>query len=192
MTKYVEPIYDRTEADIVARNTKAHFNISDWVRIYGNSLIVAAVVEFFTGETITPTTLTEPEITTFPTADEINTFIENIEISRDASGFPVTSLMPVLKVDWAEGAGSDSPDFEDVNDWERILATLMNEFERFTYFKVYCGVATTGQFRFYQNRWRVVIGGAPEISPPFVQIPRVNVGDCGQSLLRQNGFRRYA
>lgn len=188
--KYIEPITDRTATDITNKTAKAYFNLIDWNRINGNTLIVEALVEFLLSIGISNTSLSVPTITTIPTVAQINSLITNINNILAASGLPALTGLADLKDDWTAGSGSISPDYEDVNDWEDVLDIIFNNIGKSVEFTVYCGVASVGQTRFYQHRWRQY-GWVPESETP-VRVPRVNVGDCGSGLMRQNGFRRYA
>ena len=190
MTKYVEPIIDRDEADIIAKNSKAYFNISDWERINGNTGILKVIVDFFLGSDISIETLTTPTKATIPIAEEINNLINNIEVLRQASGLPNLGGLEALKVDWSPGTGSSAPDYENVNSWEKTIALIIANMEASVSYRCYCGVPAVGQARFYQNRWRNFIIGVPDSSTP-VRRARCNVATANAGLTRNNGFRRY-
>lgn len=117
----ITPIYDRTQTDIVNRTSKAFINIADWLRIKENTDFVKALAEYALNTTIAQNTLTEPTITTFPTATEINEFLENIENVRAAVSLPAPLTLPTIRHDWAEGLGALSPNYLKANDWERVI-----------------------------------------------------------------------
>jgi hypothetical protein len=186
MASYITPIYDRTKADIDAKTAKAYFNISDWLRIEANTAFVKSLVDAVLDTTIAQNTLTEPTITTFPTATEINEFLENIEVIRQTVGLPA-SFTPAIKITWQEGFGAVSPDYEDANLWEQVLTFIFIYLVKITDYRVYCGVSTVGQARFYQHRWRVY----PWWDYPFdiVRTSRSGIATTGASLTRNNKFR---
>lgn len=190
MTKYQDPIYDRTAQDIEDKVAKAYFNLLDFERIYHNAIITGNVVDTFMGSTTILTPLTAPTITSIPAVSLINTLIENIELVRVASGLPEIEGLAELKHDWLAGSGASGIDYEDVNEWEKAIHTIIGYIEESVSYRVYCGVSAVGQPRFYQNRWRVFFSGVPDSLTP-VRRTRMNVGNCGTGLTMQNRFRRY-
>ncbi len=153
-SSWVTPITDRSAADILDRTSKAFFNIADWVRINGNTEVVRALVETALSLSITPHTLTEPTTTVFPSAEDINHLIDNIDMLREAACLPDSLIVP-LKHDWLEGILSDAPDYLDVNDWENDLLVIWSLLPAAADYFVYCGVAACGQPRFWQNQFRM-------------------------------------
>lgn len=185
---WVEPIYDRVLADTTTPTSKGVFNVADWIRIYGNTEHVGALLNALRKVNIVLTTLTEPAITTIPSIDDINSFVANIEALRVASGASVISGVMVLKIDYIAGAGAKSPDYEDVNDWERDLALIKEFLYNSATYTVFSGVAETGQIRFWQNRFRNPF--IPSVANP-VRRARLGVAIIGTGAMRQNKFRRY-
>jgi hypothetical protein len=188
---YKTPVYDRTAADVAAKTQKAYFNLADWLRVDGNAQFMREMVEYALGGIdIDRNALIEPTITTFPTVDEINDFLENIENIRRAAGMPVSLGIPAIKTNWLAGAGAASPNYESANDWERVLAFIFRYLLTSADYRVYCGVAQTGQAHFYQAQWRVFdwSGFALEFTDP-VRAPRAGITITGASLTRNNKFR---
>lgn len=190
MNPWQTPITDRVASDITNRTAKAFFNVADWLRVYGNSEIVNALTNVYLALSIPFTELTEPTVTTFPTAAEINSLIENIDLCRAAACLPSALGVETLDYAYTEGAGGTVPDYTDVNAWEADLALVREYLATAVDYRVYCGVAGCGQPRFYQNRWRRYPW--TPTSPTQPRRPRCSVATCGASLTRQNGFRRYA
>jgi len=184
--KFITPVTDRTRQDILDHTAKAYFNVSDWKRIYENSLVLKALIEKVFGITIPFTVLTTPTTATLPTALEINTLIQNINNILMASNLPGTPN----KANWLAGVSVSSPDYNDVNAWELLTALVMSLLALDIDYVIYCGVAATGQPRFYQHRWRQYGWIVPAGSP--VRRARTGVAITGTSLTRQNQFRRYS
>lgn len=212
-----DPVYDRSQSDILARTSKAFLNVVDWIRINGNTQIIQVLVRVIAGVDVSLYELDEPVITDFPTADEINQFIENIENLRQEAAFPVESGVVALKYDYLSGSGAVVPDFNDVNDWERDLAFIRDYLAASANYMRYCGTFNCGQPLYWQNRFRyfkfVPDAYDPKRYPrmgatcgagltrqnrwrsPFderVRRPRCGIVVCGTGMTRQNYFRRYA
>ena len=183
----ISPIYDRTQTDIVNRTSKAFINLADWLRIKENTDFIHALVEYVLDTSIAQNTLTEPTITTFPTADEINDFLENIENVRAALPLPALLALPTIKHNWAEGFGAFAPNYLSANDWERVIYFVFRYIITSADYYVYCGVATVGQARFYQSRWRL----QDWWNFPFtvVRTARTGKATTGASATRNNKFR---
>jgi hypothetical protein len=155
---WVTPITDRTQSDIVARNSKAFFNVADWQRIYDDTQYVANQVASLLGISVTLTSLSTPTITTIPAVADINTLIANVETVKAAIlGYYALTGTNVLKTDWAVGVDQPSPNYVIVNLWENNLdvmhawltasLALTRRFAR-------TGVAPTGAGMTRQNLWR--------------------------------------
>lgn len=190
MSRWIDPITDRTEADILNRTAKAFINIADWLRIYGNSLQAQAAVRVLMALEVELSELPTPAITDFPDVDEINSLIENIDLLREAACLPSATGIVALKHDYLAGPGAVAPYYKDVNDWEKDLEIIRDALVRAVDYLVYCGVAAVGQPRFWQNRfrrWEFV----PEAASP-VRSPRCGLAISGSGMTRQNLFRRYA
>lgn len=188
--RYIEPITDRAESDITNQTAKAFLNVVDWQRIYNNSQVAKAIVDFLLSVNVTFDNLTAPTISTIPTVTEINALLANIERIRAASGLPEINGIAEIFADWQEGAGANSPDYLDVNEWEQILEYLVRSFPAMLDYQIYCGVASVGQIRFYQNRFRRLTYISDD--PAFVRRARTGISNSGVGLTRNNGFRRYA
>jgi hypothetical protein len=188
--RYVEAITDRAQTDIDSLTAKAFFNVIDWQRIYNNSQVAKAIVDFLLSINVSFDELTEPSITTIPAVTEINTLLANIEAIRAASGLPEIDGITEIFSDWQEGPGANAPDYLDVNEWERILEALIRSFPAMIDYQIRCGVSATGQIRFYQYRFRRLTF-VPD-DPSFVRRSRTGIANSGVGLTRNNSFRRYA
>ncbi len=166
--RYTIPITNRTASDVTNRTAKAFFNIADWQRIYNNTQVTKALVDFLLSISVTFDTLSAPTITTIPTVTQLNTLLANIERIRIAADPTVTGL-PEIKDDWTAGPGSPSPDYLDVNDWENVLDVIYN---------------TIGMESGYT-------GWIPDSLTP-VRRARAGISTSGRNLTYNNGFRRYA
>ena len=189
--RYIEPVVDRTAADILAKNAKAYLNVADWLRIYGNSQQLNSLAVIITGSSISFITISEPTIASVVDVDDVNSLVANIESVRTLFTVPESLGLDELKTDWQSGNVSDSPDYEDVNTWELAIMILMGLVAATADYQVYCGVATAGQIRFYQNRWRSFPDWVPAEESP-ARSARCGIAMSGSGLNRNNYFRRYA
>lgn len=190
MSRWQTPIIDRTAADILARTAKAFLNVADWIRINGNTDQVRVLMSVMLLMDVTLTDLETPAITDFPTATDINTLIENIDLLRQNSQLPTISGLIALKYDWQSGAGAQAPDYNRVNEWELDLLLLRDMLVNAANYLVYSGVSNVGQQRFWQVRFRTWPSYAqPAVAP--VRYARAGLADCGAGLLRNNSWRRY-
>lgn len=189
MTTYIEPITDRAQSDIDNETAKGYFNVTDWLRIHDNTETAYALVSFLLGVTIAQNVLTEPTIATVPTVAQINLFIQNINTLRENSGLPAITGLEALKDDWVAGRSAGAPNFEVVNSWERVLDVIYKSISISTEYRIYCGVAASGQPRFYQHRWRQYAWAFPSDTP--VRRARTGIAITGSEAMRTNLFRRY-
>lgn len=185
---FITPIIDRTLADDLAGTDKSFFNVIDWIRIYGNTEYIRALIFILRGINVDYDALDEPTTATFPDTDEINSFIQNIENLRIASGLGTAGGLAILKTDYEGIENSEVPDYEDVNDWERNLLLLKNMTIAVSVYIVFCGVAGCGQARHWQNRYRNFF--VQPVKNP-VQRPIIGIAVCGTDMMRQSGWRRY-
>jgi hypothetical protein len=190
MLNWIAPITDRTRDDLQARTAKAFLNVSDWLRIYGNTILDQRAVQAIIGLNAVLTSLTQPAITEFPSVVDINTLIENIDLLREATCLPASLGLVALKHDYIAGSGAEAPNYEDVNDWERDILLIRDQLLILADYLVYCGVANCGQTRLWQNQFRRWIYVQDALSP--VRLGRCGVAITGSGLTRQNYFRRYA
>jgi hypothetical protein len=186
--KPINPVTDRTIADINNRTAKAFFNIADFLRIYGNEQWVRDIQAVLQGEAAALNSLDTPTITSMASADAINALIENIELLRAAAPVVVDGLEIVLKYNWLKGLNAAAPDFEDANAWERKLDILRAAIVRAGEYRMFCGVPAAGQPRYWQYRWRTLTY-APDLSNP-VRHARAGASISGTGITRQNSFRR--
>jgi len=190
MTPYLEPVTDRTAADISAKTAKAFLNVADWARIYGNAQVAHVLVETLNQIEVTFTTIADPTIASMARASAINTLCTNIENIRAGSSLPDIVGIIDLKTDWATGPTAASPDYITVNEWEAMIEALRAAMVLSVEYRVYCGVAAVGQARFWQNRFRVYTWVQDDPSP--IRNARAGISTTGSGLTRQNKFRRYS
>ena len=127
---YVTAITDRTQSDIALQNSKAYFNVADWVRIYGNSQEVKSHLISEFGASIVLLALTSPSTATIPDTTNTNKLLANIEVLRvwvvSNLGFYPTELDTEIVDDYSAGQNETSPNFSDVNRWENHLDLMYN------------------------------------------------------------------
>lgn len=188
---WISPIFDRSADDITNKTKKAFFNVLDWIRVNGNTDHLNTIIEAMLGVSIDFTELDEPNILSIPTADEINTFIQNIENIRLYLGYPTSTGIVALKTNWLSGTSAPTPDYNVVNSWEKDLSLLRELLIKSIEVYIYCGVSSCGQQRFWQARfrqWQNYI--LPEDT--WTRYARCGVTSAGTSLTFQSRFRRYA
>ena len=217
MPKWIDPIDDRTQADINARTAKAFINVLDWARIYGDVRYAQAVVNAMLALNIPVTDLVQPTITTIPSVDDVNAMIADIERLRVAASLPISQVV-ALKTDYKAGPSQDAPDYRAVNDWERDLRLIRDLLAVAAEQALYCGAFNCGQDRIIANSFRPWRGYVLEAGPSprlprlgakaganlmrqnhwsssadhWRMTPRCNVACAGASSIRQNSWRRYA
>jgi len=188
--RYTPGITDRTELDVSGRTAKAFINVIDWVRIYNNSKIINLIVEFLNDQEIEFNEIETPVITKIPYVADLNTLLGNIERARVAACFPVIPGLVEIKDDWLSGSAPTTPTYLDANDWEKVMEVILQSFAAVLDYRVYCGVAATGQQRFYQNRWRIYPNWVQESVSP-VRRNRTGIAVSGAGLTINNLGRRY-
>lgn len=189
MTTYIEPIFDRTQDDVDNKTSKGFFNVVDWQRINNNTQLVRILAEIFYNSTISQNSLTTPSLTTIPTVAELNSFLENINLIIRSSSLPTISGLVEVKDDWVSGRMAGAPDYIIVNSWEQILDLLLEKLIAFARYEIYCGVAASGQPRFWQHRFREYPFIPDSLAP--VRLARTGISTANASLTRNNRFRRY-
>lgn len=160
---YTTPIFDRTAADLIARNSKAFFNVADWDRIEDNVIAVRDELIFDFGISIVLTgTTSAPAITSIPDVDDFNRLLENLEQVRQAA----ESVLPTLTItngfyevahDWVAGVAQNAPDYIDVNHWEEVISIIHTgvlNAEDFTFRFPRTGIAIAGADLNRNNGWR--------------------------------------
>jgi len=182
-------IYDRTLVDVTNRTAKAFFNVSDWLRIFGNSKIANQLLNVYLSLAVPFTELSAPTITTFPAVADINTLIQNIDLVRAAAYLPVATGIVALKYDYVAGNGATAPDYTSVNAWEQDIQLIRDYLISSANYLINCGVGTCGQVRFWQVQFRswiyVSVAGSP------VRRPRCGIVSSGSNLMRQTLWRKY-
>jgi hypothetical protein len=142
---FITPITDRTQADVIARNSKAFINVEDWERIYNNAEIVRDSVFEFIGVDVFFPTISTPTTSDFPSVADFNSLLECIDTCRQACIDALPGIfneddLPSVFFSWVAGSNYPAPDYVDVNQWENtllILYTIMSSF-------VYARVAISG------------------------------------------------
>lgn len=190
MSRWNDPITDRTQADIINRTQKAFFNVADWLRIHENTDQARVIVEVLAGIDIDLIPLDAPTIYSFPTVTEINYLIENIEVLRVAAALPGSAGLVDLFDDYQAGAGAIAPDYNAVNNWEQNLLLVHDLLVHAVDYLVYAGVAQAGQTRSWQNRYRRW-AFVPAAASPARRV-RAGLATAGAGLQRNNSYRRYA
>jgi hypothetical protein len=127
---YVTAVTDRTAADLVAMNSKAYWNVADWTRVYGNSLLTRYLAEIMLPGSIAFTDLGSPTTATIEVASEFNLFLANIEALRVAvAGESIAGTTTPIKDDYAAGPAVDAPDYLDANLWESTIDAIWQHFD---------------------------------------------------------------
>lgn len=121
MSGYTTPVTDRTSADIVAKNSKAYFNVADWTRIYRNAQITNSLVEIFIGSPLLFLTVQDPTILSIPFNQTFNALLTHIETFRTASPLLEAVAPDEIFHAWQSGPGQLSPKYTDVNLWETTI-----------------------------------------------------------------------
>ncbi|MBT6322568.1 MAG: hypothetical protein HOJ31_10330 [Anaerolineae bacterium] len=156
---YTAPITDRTIADILAENSKAFFNVADWVRVYGNSSEVNTALTTALGITISFDTITAKTTKDIDTASQLNALLANIERMRLwlATYAPIADNDFIeIKDSWLGGFDNPSPDYTHVNTWEKVMDII---------------------YQIYKSPYTVT------------RSPRTGVAGCGSGITRNNLFR---
>ncbi len=127
---YTTPITDRDAADIAAQNSKAFWNVADWVRVYGNSLETNTHLNSEFSTSISFDAISAVVNTDIPTIAEINEFLANIERMRawvvDNTVFYPAALDTEIKDDYTAGQSETAPSYINVNRWESHIDLMYN------------------------------------------------------------------
>lgn len=130
---YVTPVTDRSATDIANQTSKAFWNVADFERVYGNSLLVHSLIVIYAGATsLIFNQLAMPTITTIPTVADFNTFLANIERARQAfvdDEAVIPGVTTEIKDDYTGGAQGTSPKFTDANLWESTLDAIWEYYD---------------------------------------------------------------
>lgn len=122
---YVTPVTDRTAADVAAKNTKAHFNIADWIRIYRNAQIVNSLVEILIEDgPLSFPVVSTPAITSIPSVTDFDNLLLSIETFRTANSLLNAVAPTAIKYNWIAGVGQPAPKYTDVNLWESTIDAI--------------------------------------------------------------------
>lgn len=119
---YVTPVTDRSQADIVAKNSKAFFNVTDWERIYNNARLAIDLARIIGGLSVGWDDIYQQYITYIPNVTHFNTLLENIELARQAVNIPTAAT--VIKYDWEAGSRKQAPKYTHVNQWEKTINAI--------------------------------------------------------------------
>lgn len=152
---YIEPVTDRSAEDIANKTSKAFWNVEDFERVYGNSLLINGYVSILLEDNIPFTGLSIPTVETIPNADDFNAFLENIENLRETCASEgVAGISMPIKQDYVAGLGSRTPTYEDANLWESTLDAIWVHFGG-PDLEV-CPTLTSGTTINDGNRWIIV------------------------------------
>ncbi|MHC1772941.1 MAG: hypothetical protein AB9907_14670 [Flexilinea sp.] len=181
---YERPIYNRSLNDIVVRNSRAFFNVSDWTRINNNTQYARELVLDIKGGLIPHVTLAPPTRTTKPTAADINALVQNI-IYVQAAADVTEADRYTLFADYEDGADKATPDFIKVNSWERVLYIIINRYLSLSVGRLLVtGIGHVGSNPTLQNYFRRYSHYS------FGRMCVTGVGYCGSEMTIQNYFRR--
>ena len=130
---YVTPVTDRTQADVSSQTAKAYFEVADWNRVYGNSIVLYNIV-VSAGGSITFDTVGVPTTATVPTKTELNDMLSNINNIRTWVNanliVPSDTRNVALNEAWGEGQAALAANFLDVNRWEALIDFLKEELDQ--------------------------------------------------------------
>lgn len=120
---YQTPVTDRSPADLAARNSKAFFNLTDYIRIYENARLTRAWAQYTTGFPIPFTTIEYPTMLTDPRTIvlKLRDLASNIEALRDQFAASIPGLEQQVKTDWEAGTNKPGIDYIHLNQWEKIV-----------------------------------------------------------------------
>jgi hypothetical protein len=127
---YITPVTDRTAADLIAKNSKAYWNVADWERVYHNFILVKTFVELVMPTTVAITELGAPNSAVVTQVSEFNFFLENIENLRlavESESIPGTAI--AIKDDYVAGPTAKAPDYRDANRWESTIDAIWEHFD---------------------------------------------------------------
>ena len=137
-------IYDRTQEDIANKTSKGYYNATDlnrvesWCRYLADSLTAH-------GYPISITTKTNWTINDFPTYSEMARIRSNI----------ITIMQGYASMSQMHDVSSlDSWNFEDANNWEKILYEIDTMMLGMENNYIISGVSRVGQPRIWQQRFR--------------------------------------
>ena len=135
---YTTPVYDRTLADVVAKNSKAYLNVADWQRIDNNAQETVSFVNLALGGSLTLSAIAAITTASIPDTDDLNDIAGNIELMRAwvDTNFTITDPdFTEVKDDYVSGA---KPNYASANQWEKVLdimylfATTLTEYNLVT------------------------------------------------------------
>lgn len=132
---YTTPVTDRTAADLLARNSKAFFNVADWTRIYNNAELVAGLIWVIGDDPQWESVATIPTITTIPVVADFNTLTGNIERTRLAAlnTDTIPGISTEIETGYTAGASYPTFNYRDVNLWESTLDTIWDFYDGANY-----------------------------------------------------------
>ena len=150
---YIEPITDRTQADVINRTDKGFFNVSDWARIANNVRIMHAAVKRIHGADVPALNeMTDMTAESIPTAEDFRGLVGNIERTRITARFLIPSGTEIF---YAFSAGGKSFGFGEVNEWERTIDRIYRRYAPLTIVRhERTGVARCGAGMTRGNRFR--------------------------------------
>ena len=151
---YTTPITNRSAADLLAKNSNAYFNVSDWTRIYGNALYINAEIATKTGYTAPFVTASTPTISSIPNVADFNNLLANIELMRQYVIVLGAVIAPVSTQTWLAGPGNPAPSYMDINQWESVIDQIKTFMDSATFMLIRSGLGISGASLIQSHRFR--------------------------------------
>jgi len=152
---YVTPITNRSAADLLAKNSKAYFNVADWARIYGNAQYVNAEIQTKTGWVVPFITATTPTTSSIPAVSDFNNLLANIEAMRQYVCAAMSIVIaPFYTLVWVAGPGNLAPSYIDVNQWESVIDQIKTNMDNYVGVFIRSGLGISGSSLVQSHRFR--------------------------------------
>lgn len=151
---YISSVTNRSLNDIIVRNTRAFFNVADWVRIDNNTRYAREMVLDIKGGIIPRIELNTPTRETKPTAANINALVQNIIYVQEAADVPSADYY-TLFANYEDGADKPAPDYIAVNSWEKVIEIIVTKYWLLSVVRyLVTGIGITGSDEIRQNWFR--------------------------------------
>ena len=135
-------IFDRTQADVEAKNAKGQYNASDLNRVESWCDYLASTLTAYSYP-ISIVTKTNWTASDMRYASEMERIRKNIQKIMNGYHY-LTQIKP----------NAEFFDYVKANNWEQILYEINSMLEGMKNYQVYSGVSSSGQRRMFQNRFR--------------------------------------
>lgn len=150
---YIEPVTDRTQADVITGKEKGFFNDTDWNRIINNTVHANGLVSGIHRSAIPTDPIPTATELTIPEAEAVNALVRNIRRIRTAAVLADWTGFPELKEDYSDGGLT--PNYAAVNDWERAIDLIVRRYETLVLARfAQVGIAGCGRGLNRNNRFR--------------------------------------